>query len=286
MRLANNWQDYEIIDASNGEKYERWGKYYLLRPDPEVIWDNGNLKDKYKGKIDAIYHRNEGGGYWENIKKMPDRWQIKYNNLTFNLKQMGFKHTGLFPEQAINWDYLQNIIKKANREIKVLNLFAYTGGATLACLSAGAIVTHVDSSKGMVSWCKENVNDSKLDDSKIRYLLDDCTKFVEREIRRGNKYDVIIMDPPSYGRGINKEIWHFEDDIFDLIKLCSKLLSDNPLLMMVNSYSSGISGQIMANMLNLSLPKGNVFYEELGLPIKENNLVLPCGNVAIWESNN
>ena len=285
MKLANNWQDYEIIDASNGEKYERWGKYYLLRPDPEVIWDNGNLKDKYKGKIDAIYHRNnEGGGYWENIKKMPDRWQIKYNNLTFNLKQMGFKHTGLFPEQAINWDYLQNIIKKANREIKVLNLFAYTGGATLACLSAGAIVTHVDSSKGMVSWCKENVNDSKFDDSKIRYLIDDCTKFVEREIRRGNKYDVIIMDPPSYGRGINKEIWHFEDDIFDLIKLCSKLLSDNPLLMMVNSYSSGISGQIMANMLNLSLPKGNVFYEELGLPIKENNLVLPCGNVAIWES--
>src|SRR5574344_1000327 len=281
MKLANNWQDYEIIDASNGEKYERWGKYYLLRPDPEVIWDNGNLKDKYKGKIDAIYHRNnEGGGYWENIKKMPDRWQIKYNNLTFNLKQMGFKHTGLFPEQAINWDYLQNIIKKANREIKVLNLFAYTGGATLACLSAGAIVTHVDSSKGMVSWCKENVNDSKLDDSKIRYLIDDCTKFVEREIRRGNKYDVIIMDPPSYGRGINKEIWHFEDDIFNLIKLCSKLLSDNPLLMMVNSYSSGISGQIMANMLNLSLPKGNVFYEELGLPIKENNLVLPCGNVA------
>ena len=285
MKLANNWQDYEIIDASNGEKYERWGKYYLLRPDPEVIWDNGNLKDKYKGKIDAIYHRNnEGGGYWENIKKMPDRWQIKYNNLTFNLKQMGFKHTGLFPEQAINWDYLQNIIKKANREIKVLNLFAYTGGATLACLSAGAIVTHVDSSKGMVSWCKENVNDSKLDDSKIRYLIDDCTKFVEREIRRGNKYDVIIMDPPSYGRGINKEIWHFEDDIFNLIKLCSKLLSDNPLLMMVNSYSSGISGQIMVNMLNLSLPKGNVFYEELGLPIKENNLVLPCGNVAIWES--
>jgi 23S rRNA (cytosine1962-C5)-methyltransferase len=285
MRLANNWQDYEIIDASNGEKYERWGKYYLLRPDPEVIWDNGNLKDKYKGKIDAIYHRNnEGGGYWENIKKMPDRWQIKYNNLTFNLKQMGFKHTGLFPEQAINWDYLQNIIKKANREIKVLNLFAYTGGATLACLSAGAIVTHVDSSKGMVSWCKENVNDSKFDDSKIRYLIDDCTKFVEREIRRGNKYDVIIMDPPSYGRGINKEIWHFEDDIFNLIKLCSKLLSDNPLLMMVNSYSSGISGQIMANMLNLSLPKGNVFYEELGLPIKENTLVLPCGNVAIWES--
>jgi 23S rRNA (cytosine1962-C5)-methyltransferase len=285
MKLANNWQDYEIIDASNGEKYERWGKYNLLRPDPEVIWDNGNLKDKYKGKIDAIYHRNnEGGGYWENIKKMPDRWQIKYNNLTFNLKQMGFKHTGLFPEQAINWDYLQNIIKKANREIKVLNLFAYTGGATLACLSAGAIVTHVDSSKGMVSWCKENVNDSKFDDSKIRYLIDDCTKFVEREIRRGNKYDVIIMDPPSYGRGINKEIWHFEDDIFDLIKLCSKLLSDNPLLMMVNSYSSGISGQIMANMLNLSLPKGNVFYEELGLPIKENNLVLPCGNVAIWES--
>lgn len=285
MKLANNWQDYEIIDASNGEKYERWGKYYLLRPDPEVIWDNGNLKDKYKGKIDAIYHRNnEGGGYWENIKKMPDRWQIKYNNLTFNLKQMGFKHTGLFPEQAINWDYLQNIIKKANREIKVLNLFAYTGGATLACLSAGAIVTHVDSSKGMVSWCKENVNDSKFDDSKIRYLIDDCTKFVEREIRRGNKYDVIIMDPPSYGRGINKEIWHFEDDIFNLIKLCSKLLSDNPLLMMVNSYSSGISGQIMANMLNLSLPKGNVFYEELGLPIKENNLVLPCGNVAIWES--
>ena len=289
MELANKWKDYEVIDASLGMKYERFGDYYLLRPDPEVIWDNGNLEEKYKGRIDAIYHRsNKGGGYWENIKSVPDRWQIKYDNLVINLKLMGFKHTGIFPEQGVNWDYIKEKISKANREIKVLNLFAYTGGSTLAGLSANASVTHVDSSKGMVEWCKENVNDSGYKDAKVRYLIDDCIKFVKREIRRGNKYDAIIMDPPSYGRGANGETWQFEENIFELIDLCSQILSDKPLFFLVSSYSAGISGEVIANMLRLTVLKnhpGKVYSCEIGLPIKNNNLVLPCGNSTRWESN-
>jgi 23S rRNA (cytosine1962-C5)-methyltransferase len=289
MELANKWKDYEVIDASLGMKYERFGDYYLLRPDPEVIWDNGNLEEKYKGRIDAIYHRsNKGGGYWENIKSVPDRWQIKYDNLVINLKLMGFKHTGIFPEQGVNWDYIKEKISKANREIKVLNLFAYTGGSTLAGLSANASVTHVDSSKGMVEWCKENVNDSGYKDAKVRYLIDDCIKFVKREIRRGNKYDAIIMDPPSYGRGANGETWQFEENIFELIDLCSQILSDKPLFFLVSSYSAGISGEVIANMLKLTVLKnhpGKVYSCEIGLPIKSNNLVLPCGNSTRWESN-
>ena len=288
MELANKWKDYEVIDASLGMKYERFGDHYLLRPDPEVIWDNGNLEEKYKGRIDAIYHRsNKGGGYWENIKSVPERWQIKYDNLVINLKLMGFKHTGIFPEQGVNWDFIRNKISNANREIKVLNLFAYTGGSTLAGLSANASVTHVDSSKGMVDWCMENVNDSGYKNAKVRYLIDDCIKFVKREIRRGNKYDAIIMDPPSYGRGANGETWQFEENIFELIDLCSQILSDNPLFFLVSSYSAGISGEVIANMLKLTVLKnhpGKVSSCEIGLPIKSNNLVLPCGYSTRWES--
>ncbi len=289
MEIASNWQDYEVIDASCGEKLEKWGKYYLLRPDPEIIWDNGDLKEKYKDIIHAVYHRsNKGGGYWENLKPVPERWQIKYNDLVFNLKQMGFKHTGLFPEQAVNWDFLINKIKNSKRDIKVLNLFAYTGGATVACLAAGASVTHVDSSKGMVEWCKENVNDSGYKEAGIRYIVDDCIKFVQREIRRGNHYDGIIMDPPSFGRGANKEVWTFEENTFELIKLCTELLSDNPLFFLVSSYSAGFSGEIIANMLKLTVNKkypGLITTSEIGLPIKENDLLLPCGNYTRWESN-
>ena len=228
--LLSNWNDYELLDTSCGEKLERWGKYYLLRPDPSIIWDNGNLLKNNKSLIDAYYTRsNTGGGAWTNIKNVPNSWTIKYKDLSFNIKQMGFKHTGLFPEQAVNWDYYMEAISKEKRPIKVLNLFAYTGGATVACIKAGAHVTHVDSSKGMVDWAKENVKLNNLDETKVRYIVDDVVKFVEREIRRGNKYDAIIMDPPSYGRGSNKEVWDIEKDLFNLVKLCSELLSDNPL---------------------------------------------------------
>ena len=289
MELANNWKDYEIIDASNGEKLERWGTFYLLRPDPEIIWDNGDLKEKYKDNIHAIYHRsNKGGGYWENIKSVPDRWSINYNNLTFNLKLMGFKHTGLFPEQAVNWDFIEDKIKKSKRDIKVLNLFAYTGAASVAALSSGASVVHVDASKGMVLWCKENVEASGYKDASIRYLVDDCIKFVKREIRRGNKYDAIIMDPPSFGRGANGEVWSFEENTFELIKMCAELLSDNPLFFLVSSYSAGFSGEVIANMLRLTVNKkhnGIIKTSEIGIPIKDSDLVLPCGNYTRWESN-
>ncbi len=289
MLVVNNFKDYEIIDASNGMKYERWGKYYLLRPDPEVIWDNGNLEEKYKGQIDAIYYRNnKGGGYWKNLKPLPNSWQIKYNNLTFNIKQMGFKHTGLFPEQAVNWNFMIEKIKHANREIKVLNLFAYTGGASVACLSAGASVTHVDSSRGMVDWCKENVASSSLQKMKIRYLVDDVIKFVKREIRRNNKYDAIIMDPPSYGRGANKEVWEIEKNLNELINLCVEILSDKPLFFQINSYTTGLSSVVLKNLLTLTVDKkykGTITNGEIGLPITKNNLILPCGIYGRWENN-
>lgn len=276
----SNWKDYEIIDSSNGMKLERWGSIYLLRPDPQVIWDNGSIIDKYSN-INAIYYRsNKGGGHWENLKDTPSTWQIHYKDLTFNIKQMGFKHTGLFPEQAVNWDYMMDKIKNSNREIKVLNLFAYTGGATVACLKAGASVVHVDSSRGMVDWCKENVNASGLGECKVRYLVDDVLKFVQREIRRGNKYDAIIMDPPSYGRGSNGEVWDIEKDLDRLLKLCSELLSDKPLFFIINSYTGGLTKEVINNLVKLRiLPKykANVEIEEIGLKIKENDLVLPCG---------
>lgn len=278
MEFVDDFVDFEIIDASNGMKYERWGKYYLLRPDPTIIWDNGDLISKYN-KIDAIYNRsNKGGGYWENKNNIDKTWIISYCDLKFNIKQMGFKHTGLFPEQAVNWKYMMNKIKNSQREIKVLNLFAYTGGASIACLKAGAEVCHVDSSKGMVDWAKENVKLNKLDNAKIRYIVDDVLKFVKREIRRGNKYDCIIMDPPSYGKGINGEIWSLEKDLFTLVSLCQQLLSDKPLFFIINSYS-GLSPTILENILKITtkINYNCIKTSEIGLKIKNNNLILPCG---------
>ena len=281
MWKVKDFKDYEIIDSSRGMKLERWKDIYLLRPDPQIIWDNGDLLDKYKHQINAVYYRsNKGGGHWENLKETPESWKINYNDLTFNIKQMGFKHTGLFPEQAVNWDFMIDKIENSNRQVKVLNLFAYTGGASLACLKAGASVVHVDSSRGMIDWCKENVKDSKLDDKPIRFLVDDVVKFVEREIRRGNKYDVIIMDPPSYGRGANGEVWDIEKDLDNLIKKCVELLSDNPLLFIINSYTGGLSKEVVNNLINLRIMdkySGKVEIDEIGLPITTNNLLLPCG---------
>lgn len=288
MLTSNNFKDYELIDASNGEKLERYGKYFLLRPDPTIIWDNGNLLEKYKGKIDAIYHRsNKGGGYWENFRKIPASFTINYQNLTFNIKQMGFKHTGIFPEQAVNWDYMISKIKKSKREIKVLNLFGYTGCASVACLSAGAKVTHVDSSRGMIEVCKENVASSGLSDRPIRYLVDDVVKFVKREIRRGNKYDAIVMDPPSYGRGANGEVWNIEKDLTNLVNLCLEILSDKPLFFIINSYTTGLSKTSLENLLLTTINKkykGIVSSSEIGIKITDNNLVLPCGIYGRWES--
>ena len=288
MTLSTDWNSYEIIDASNGEKLEKWNNIYLLRPDPQIIWNNGDLLDKYNN-INAHYHRsNKGGGYWENIKKTPERWQVQYKNLTFNIKQMGFKHTGLFPEQAVNWDFMMNKIKEADKEIKVLNLFAYTGGASVACLSAGANVTHVDSSRGMVDWAKENVISSGLEDMKVRYLVDDVVKFVKREIRRGNKYDAIIMDPPSYGKGSNGEIWDIEKDLYNLVELCTEILSDDPLFFIINSYTASLSKEVLVNILKLTVGKkhsGKIYSDEIGLPIKNTDLVLPCGIFARYEKS-
>lgn len=289
MVISDQWKSYEIIDASNGEKLERWGDIYLLRPDPQVVWNNGNLMDKYRDMIDAVYHRsNKGGGAWENLKSIPGQWKINYKDLTFNIKQMGFKHTGLFPEQASNWDYMIEKIKKSKRKIKVLNLFAYTGGATVACLSAGASVTHVDASRGMVDWCKENVKSSGYEDSDVRYIVDDVVKFVQREIRRGKKYDAIIMDPPSYGRGANGEVWNIEKNLNYLIEICQDVLSDDPLFFLINSYTTGMSATVLYNILSLTVNtkhKGIVSCGEVGLPIKNNFLVLPCGIYGRWEKD-
>lgn len=286
MKVANDWKDYEILDMANGEKLERWKDVYLVRPDPQIIWKDKSFEEKWN-KVNAKYIRsNTGGGMWKYNKKIPDKWQIKYKDLTFNIKPMGFKHTGLFPEQAVNWDWMINKIKNSNREIKVLNLFAYTGGATVACLWAGASVCHVDSSKGMVAWAKENVISSNLQDRKVRYIVDDVVKFVNREIRRGNKYDAIIMDPPSYGRGANGEVWKFEENICELVELCSKVLSDNPLFFLINSYTTGISSTVLENILRLNIDKkykGKLSNGEIGLPMTGSNLILPCGIFGKWE---
>ena len=288
MLVSSSFKDYELIDASNGEKLERWGKYILLRPDPTIIWDNGNLEVKYKGKIDAVYYRsNKGGGHWENLRKLPSNWTVNYRDLTFNVKQMGFKHTGIFPEQAANWDYMINKISNAKRPVKVLNLFGYTGCASVACLSVGASVTHVDSSKGMIEVCKENVISSGLKDKSIRYLVDDVAKFVKREIRRGNKYDAIVMDPPSYGRGANGEVWDIEKDLSNLVNLCLEILSDKPLFFIINSYTTGLSETTLKNLLIttvLKKYKGNVSADEIGIKIKNSDLILPCGIYGRWES--
>lgn len=287
MKIASNWKDYEILDMANGEKLERWRNVTLVRPDPQIIWKQKSFPNKWK-EVNAVYNRSKtGGGSWNYKKQMPKAWQIKYKNLTFNIKPMGFKHTGLFPEQAVNWDWMINKIeneKKHKKEIKVLNLFAYTGGATVACLSAGASVCHVDSSKGMVSWAKENVISSKLADRKVRYIIDDVVKFVQREIRRGNKYDAIIMDPPSYGRGAKGEVWQFENNIYDLVELCTQVLSDDPLFFLINSYTTGISAKVLENMLRLEIKKkGTLSSGEIGLPMKNSEIVLPCGIYARWE---
>ena len=283
MKIATDWKDYELLEMKNGMKKERWGMYTLVRPDPQIIWNDDT---KFSG-YDAIYHRsNRGGGHWEYKTKLKDNWQVKYKNLTFNIKPMGFKHTGLFPEQAVNWDYMIDKIKRANREIKVLNLFAYTGGATVACLSAGASVCHVDSSKGMVSWAKENVISSNLGDAKVRYIVDDVVKFVEREIRRGNKYDAIVMDPPSYGRGANGEVWDIEKDLFNLVTLCTKVLSDKPLFFLINSYTTGLSSKVLETILKMTIKKnGTITGGEIGLPLKNSDIVLPCGIYGRWEEN-
>ena len=274
MEVVNDFYDYEIIDANDGMKYERWGNIYLLRPDPLIIWHNDNFKID---KLDATYIRsNKGGGYWDNNNL--NTFQVTYKDLKFNLKQMGFKHTGLFPEQAVNWNLMRDKIKKANKDVKVLNLFAYTGGASVACLSAGASVVHVDSSRGMVDWAKENIKLNNLEDKPIRFIVDDCVKFVKREIRRGNKYDAIVMDPPSYGKGANGEIWSLEKNLFELISLCMQLLSDKPLFFMVNSYS-GLSPTIIENILKITNNNrlSKITSTEIGLKITKNNLILPCG---------
>ncbi len=285
MNLANKWKDYEILDMADGEKLERWGDIVLIRPDPQIIWKDKSFPNKWKN-VNARYNRSKsGGGSWENTKNLPKVWQIKYNNLVFNIKPMGFKHTGLFPEQAVNWDWMIDKIQKEKREIKVLNLFAYTGGATVACLSAGASVCHVDSSKGMTAWAKENVISSGLEKASVRYIVDDVFKFVNREIRRGNKYDAVIMDPPSYGRGTNGEVWKFEENVDELISLCKKVLSDNPLFFLVNSYTTGISSTVLENILKMKLMEKNGKYSsgEIGLPMSNSNLILPCGIFAKWE---
>ena len=285
MRTFENFNDYELIDADNGERLERWGDIILIRPDPQIIWNEGH-RDSRWNNAHAVYHRsNSGGGYWEVLKKVPDVWSINYNKLTFRLKPMGFKHTGLFPEQAVNWSLAQKLITETNREVKVLNLFAYTGGATIACLEAGAHVTHVDASKGMVSWAKENAVASGLADKPVRWLVDDCMKFVKREIRRGNKYDAIIMDPPSYGRGPNGEVWKLEQQLSELLTDVGKILSDNPLFFFLNSYTGGLSPTILNYMVKSCIAPpntGDVFTEEIGIKVTKRDVILPCGNTTIW----
>ncbi|MBC8595967.1 class I SAM-dependent methyltransferase [Qingrenia yutianensis] len=287
MLLANEWSDYALIDCANGEKLEKWGSFTLVRPDPQIIWPQKQHKAEWE-KCDAHYHRSKsGGGSWEYNKKLPGAWQIKYKNLTFNVKPMGFKHTGIFPEQAVNWDFIDEKIKNANRDIKVLNLFAYTGGATVAAAKAGASVVHVDAAKGMVLWAKENAVSSGLADAPIRYIVDDVIKFVCREIRRGNKYDAIIMDPPTYGRGPNGEVWKFEDELYPLIEKCMSLLSDNPLFMIVNSYTSNVSSTVVKNVLELSAKAkfgGYVTNDEIAIPVKNSGICLPCGAATRWIS--
>lgn len=284
MKLVNDFQDYEILDMAHGEKLERWGNVTLVRPDPQIIWRDASTN--LWNSADAIYSRsNTGGGEWNIKGKIPTSWIVNYKDLKFNLKLMGFKHTGLFPEQAYNWDLIREKIKQANRDIKVLNLFAYTGAASIAALSAGASVVHVDSSRGMIDWAKENVRVNNLEDKNIRFLVDDVRKFVKREIRRGNKYDIIVMDPPSFGRGSKNEVWSIESDLAELIKDTSELLSDNPMLFIINSYTTGLSKTVLENLLYLYIKKeGIVSSDELGLPMKNSKLILPCGIYARWES--
>ncbi len=288
MKLVKNFDDYKILCLNNKEKLEIWGNYKFLRPDPQIIWNREDVDNSLYKNCDAHYHRNsKGGGNWEFKKNIPESFVINYKNLKFKIGLMGFKHTGLFPEQSINWDYFIDKISKQKKKINVLNLFAYTGGATIACAYAGANVTHVDSSKGMVAWAKENLQLSNLNDKKVRFIVDDVIKFVKREIRRGNKYDAIIMDPPSYGRGSNGEVWDIEKDLYILLNLCNDLLSDNPLFVHVNSYTTGLSITTIENLLNLTIKKTNGIIEsdEIGIKEENSNLILPCGVYSRWENN-
>lgn len=285
LKISDEWQDYECLDAGNGEKLERWGNVILRRPEPAAMWET-NI-DKKWNNIDGFYHKVNGGGYWEFKNKLPESWIVKYKDLKFKVTPTNFKHTGLFPEQATNWDFMMDKIKNAGRQIKVLNLFAYTGAASMACTKAGALVTQVDASKGMTNLAKENRDLNNLDN--IRFIVDDCLKFVEREYRRGNKYDAIVMDPPSYGRGPNKEVWKFEKNMTVLLKQCIKILSDKPLFLLINAYTTGISNIVLANMLKTMVlskyPNGKVESGEIGLQIVKNDMILPCGIYGRWEAN-
>lgn len=286
MRYSTDWKDYELIDCSSGEKLERWTREILIRPDPQVIWKS-ERENRLWYQPSAKYVRSRtGGGKWQVYKHMPDAWQVKYKDLSFVVRTMGFKHTGLFPEQAVNWDYTRQLIRNSGREdVKVLNLFAYTGAATVACLKEGAQVVHVDASKGMVQWAKENAKLSGVEEESVRWIVDDCMKFVQREIRRGNKYDIVILDPPSYGRGPKGEIWHLEDSIYDFVKLVRDVLSDEPLMVLLNSYTTGLSASVMKYILDdviTSEKGGKVTADEIGLPLSSKDRILPCGSSAIW----
>ena len=284
MWIAETWKDYELLDCGDGEKLERWGRHILVRPDPQAIWEAPRRSSAWQNP-DARYLRsNTGGGHWER-RKLPEQWTVQYGELTFNVKPMNFKHTGLFPEQAVNWDFVMEKIRRAGRPIQVLNLFAYTGGATVACAAAGASVCHVDAAKGMVAWAKENARSSGLADAPIRWIVDDCAKFVEREIRRGRRYDAIIMDPPSYGRGPSGEVWKLEQNLYPFVKLCAGVLSDDPLFVILNSYTTGLAPSVLGYILNLLVSGtygGHTECAELGLPVTETGMALPCGATGRW----
>ena len=287
MRYTKDWKDYELLDCSEGERLERWGKVILIRPDPQMIWSTPKDHPMWK-HADARYVRSsQGGGHWEYRRELPEFWKINYKDLTFKISPTGFKHTGLFPEQAVNWDMMREKIKAAKaegREVRVLNLFAYTGGATVAAASAGASVCHVDAAKGMVHWARENAELSSLNEKPIRWIVDDCKKFVEREIRRGSKYDAVILDPPSYGRGPGGEVWKLEEHVYELVSLVSEVLTDDPLFVLLNSYTTGLSASTMAYVLGSAMKKfgGKVEAEEIGLPVTQSGMALPCGSSAIW----
>ena len=284
MWIAEQWQDYELLDCGGGEKLERWGDQLLVRPDPQAIWNTPRTHRGWKVNAGRYARSSTGGGQWQN-KSMPQRWTVSYRDLTFNIKPMNFKHTGLFPEQAANWDWARAQIQSAGRPVRVLNLFAYTGGATVACAKAGASVCHVDAAKGMVAWARENARLSGLEDAPIRWIVDDCGKFVEREIRRGKTYDAIIMDPPSYGRGPGGEVWKLEDNLYDFVKLCAGVLSERPLFVLINSYTTGLAPSVLGYLLHLLVGAkygGKCTWDELGLPVTETGLALPCGATGRW----
>lgn len=284
MWIADGWNDYELLDCGSGEKLERWGGHILVRPDPQAIWETPRENRGWRSAQGRYHRSSSGGGHWEK-EKLPESWQVKYKDLTFQVKPMNFKHTGLFPEQAVNWDFAREKIERAGRPVRVLNLFAYTGGATVACAASGAQVCHCDAAKGMVSWAKENARVSGLENAPIRWIVDDCAKFVEREIRRGRTYDAIIMDPPSYGRGPGGEVWKLEDNLFPFVRLCTQVLSEQPLFVIINSYTTGLAPSVLGYLLSLLVKEkfgGRVTWDELGLPVTETGLALPCGATGRW----